>query len=297
MSGFDNLNSQITEISDPELKSLLSNLRLSQQGESDLSSDSIVVSEDLKMSHIIELTSKTQASNFICPKSPCAIYNLSLTATLLKNPERLLDSPMGCIESIAELLRPQSKIRHLTADLRSTQDKERILNDLNTFVSRNQHLQTHVLRSVIIADEFMTNALLHGPRDPGGTRIFSRQQLSSGFSFPAELPSAKFFAVDIENSLFLGCSDPFGTLTRDTLLEKLRKCFVIQQQIDWNMFSGEQSGGLGLKMAVENSAGIMIGVKELSCSLFMCCIPVGQSGVDLELLPKSVSLGFVKENC
>ena len=93
-----------------------------------------------------------------------------------------------------------------------------------------------------VADEFVTNAVYNAPVDADGRRRFADKSRTEPVSLePHEAVEIKFCCDG--RRLGISASDPFGTLTIETVLDYLAKCM---RQGDDQVDTKEGGAGLGL---------------------------------------------------
>ncbi len=132
----------------------------------------------------------------------------------------------------------------------STQDKKKLIEDFSEFL--NSDHRTKIIRelAVEIADELFSNAFFHSgaTRNQAGELTTMKRGDDMFLSVEKEI---NFFATIDQNSLTIGCEDPFGTLDRTQLLNHLLRSYSTDS-VSPELGTGGTS--IGIKMVIDNAA-------------------------------------------
>ena len=122
-------------------------------------------------------------------------------------------------------------------------------------------LRRSVLKNAVaIAEELMMNALWDAPIDSEGNEKYSSLPRNVPLHLPAEEQGTLRYALD-GNLLAISVEDPFGSLTRDTILTYLKNCFE-DKNFSFNETTGKTGAGLGLYRIVTAADLVIINVNS-----------------------------------
>lgn len=131
-------------------------------------------------------------------------------------------------------------VETVATTVRTSADKERILGWAEAYAANLEVMPRLVAQYCTVVDEFLTNAVYNAPVDPNGNHRFARASRTT------EVRLEPHEAVEIKlccdgRRLGVSAVDPFGSLSRDLILDYLAKCFRKREdQID------QKAGGAGL---------------------------------------------------
>jgi hypothetical protein len=158
---------------------------------------------------------------------------------------------------------------NLVLEFSGSLEKPSLIESLDVFLDQDQG--TFNIKELCIqsADEMITNAIFNAPVNTAGQRLNSAMARNSDVSMPGG-KKGRFFASTSGNRAIVGSEDPFGSLQRQTVLERLEQIYdhtVVSPKI------GAGGAGLGLKYMIDNSANFYLyceyGKKTVIACAFM----------------------------
>lgn len=131
-------------------------------------------------------------------------------------------------------------VNPIAVAIRETQDKQRVLTLVEEYAKNIGVNPRFVAQLRAVADEFVTNALYNAPVDRSGQHRFARTSRSEVVRLEPEEDVQLKLCCD-GRRIGISISDPFGSLTMETVLDYLAKCMRKgDDQVD------EKQGGAGL---------------------------------------------------
>lgn len=149
---------------------------------------------------------------------------------------------------------PKDPDKNLTLKIQNSAEKATLLDWLDVFLQQNP--RTSGVRELCVqsADEMITNALYNAPIRPSGVRPYESWSRAQAVELPAA-QAATLFACFSDERVIVGCTDPFGSLGRESLLGHLRHAF---RDPLLKLRTGEAGAGLGFRYLIENSANFYL---------------------------------------
>lgn len=143
---------------------------------------------------------------------------------------------------------------NLVFDFSQSSEKQTLLDALNDFLDQDQ--STYNIKELCIqsADEMITNAIFNAPINSNGQRINSGLERNTDVKMPGG-KKGRFFASASGHRAIVGCEDPFGSLQRQTVLERLEEIYNHTQV---SPKGGTGGTGLGLKYMIDNSSNFYL---------------------------------------
>lgn len=128
----------------------------------------------------------------------------------------------------------------VTLQVRSTQERDGAI-DLAEAYTERIGIQAGLARCLrTVADEVITNALYNAPVDANGTRLFAERSRGDRVELPPGETIDVHYCCD-GMRLGISATDPYGSLTRDSVLQYVTKWFEAGQKT-----VEEKPGGAGL---------------------------------------------------
>ena len=211
---------------------LLTHRELTAKG-IDLSEQNVVILSNEKMrdtsSYLVNLPN---FNNFIAKDENCAFSNREVLTTTKK----ILNNDIFGVQKYLSW-GASSMVFHIRD---SSQRQEHI--DLALEYCRNMRLREPIIKAVqSISEEFLMNAIYDAPRDQEGNELYSGSSRTERILLSPK-NSARFEIASDGERLAVSVSDPFGGLTRSTVLEYLHRCF----NSPLAKMGPEEKGGAGL---------------------------------------------------
>ncbi len=151
---------------------------------------------------------------------------------------------------------------------------------IETFVSSSQ-----VLGSVdAIADELYTNAMFGAPVNPAGRRKHLHLHRSSHVELDTGASAELLIAKD-DQALLVACEDTYGSLTTDSILERLIECH--EKGVGNVINLGEGGTGIGLFLMIEYTTSFFMIVQPGKKTIIGGLIPYRLPGKLRAAVPKN----------
>ncbi|PIS11643.1 MAG: hypothetical protein COT73_02890 [Bdellovibrio sp. CG10_big_fil_rev_8_21_14_0_10_47_8] len=192
--------------------------------------------------------------------------DLEIAATVMDNPERYFESQFCLIN--------KKTVNSHRIIFSSSDEKEKIKAEVRQFV---QELKGASLAETVtsIIEELYMNAIIDAPREAH----------KKGLIFQGG--TCEFFLADLEGSLQVSCSDPFGSLDTEKFLGRMNEVYERGAGEAINM-RNTGGAGLGCVILFENSVGMILGVRPGAQTKVTCVIPTGTSIKQRENMKKSL---------
>ncbi len=144
--------------------------------------------------------------------------------------------------------------KFVSASFQRTDLKEEMTQHLKKIGIRGTILD----RCYLVAEEMLMNAIYDAPTDSKGQSIFNHLSRQTDVVLESHLQSQLKYACD-GTMLAVSVTDPFGALTRKTLVEYLESCY---QGRAGTLHAGKGGAGRGLHQIIENSDLTIFNVKK-----------------------------------
>lgn len=144
--------------------------------------------------------------------------------------------------------------RHVKFPFRSSGEKQLLLERLDGFLDNSTAMSSIKDLCLQAADEMISNAIFHAPVKPSGVRLNDKFERNEDVWLP-EGKEATLFACFSDQRVIIGCDDPFGSLSRGTLLLQLRSVF---KDASTAVRPTGPSAGIGFKYLVDNCANFYV---------------------------------------
>ena len=152
--------------------------------------------------------------------------------------------------------------------VKTSSDRERLREDMTAYFKKRGVRTTILERVSSVTEELLMNAIYDAPTDSRGNAIYNHLSRKEEVVLEAHHQSTLRYSSD---GMFLAVSvsDPFGSLTKGTIVSYLESCFNGNDNSD---HTGKGGAGKGLHQIVQNSDltifNIKKGVKSEVVSLF-----------------------------
>lgn len=144
--------------------------------------------------------------------------------------------------------------RHLLMRFTKQREKEMLLDWLGMFLDRDARTSTIRELCLQCADEMISNALFNAPILTSGRRAYKDLPRHTDIALPNKM-AASIFACFAEGRVVIGCTDAYGSLTKDVLVNHLSDMFN-SGGTDFKFTSG--GAGLGVRYMIENAANFYV---------------------------------------
>ncbi len=147
----------------------------------------------------------------------------------------------------------------LRLEIRDSREKHAYVREVASFAERLGCGDRTVALVETIADELITNAIYHAPRDERGRPRYAslpRRQ-------PVVLEPHEAGRLDIASdgiTLAIAQSDPFGSLAQDTLVTYLNRCLVQRAPLREASFGPGAGAGIGLARVFQSLSRFIVNV-------------------------------------
>lgn len=177
--------------------------------------------------------------------------------------------------------------RHVKFPFRSSGEKQMLLERLDAFLENSMQMSAIKDLCLQAADEMVSNAIFHAPVKPSGQRVNDKFERNEDVWIP-DNKEATLFACFSDQRVIIGCDDPFGSLTRGTLLLQLRSVF---KDTATSVRPAGPSAGIGFKYLVDNCANFYVMSTKGKRTLVACAFLLKGLKANLDA-PKHFHLSF-----
>lgn len=170
----------------------------------------------------------------------------------------LIDIASQRFEKLGELL--QNPAAAQAVDVTSAKNRHGLKDDMVTHLKGLKVRTTITDRCFQVAEEMLMNAIYDAPVDQGGKSLYNHVSRKDDIILKPEQFS-RFEYCTKNNIVAISVTDPFGGLTRETLVNYLDSCYKGQAG-SLNKEHEKAGAGRGLHMIVENADLTVFQVKR-----------------------------------
>ncbi len=245
----------------------------------------IGIGEGLEPLRILSLATE-QGFSHVC-QTQGLDYDKEIRSTnnIISAPESFFAYPVATIFT-PEDLSPAAEAARVVYDtnFNSSNQKRTVLESVtNTLVSKNIP-QTMIDDVILVADELFTNAIYNAPFvdkvthvNPGISRNLLEITLEEG-------KHGRLFLAQEDKRLVVGCIDPYGSLSIERYLGKMKATYALGAAATMNFGSG--GAGLGSYIIFNTGCSLYVGVRPGHATVICCIFPLGMSNRKRATLPK-----------
>ena len=213
------------------------------------------------------------------------IYNLIMCAMICKFPDAFLKNPLPAI-----IRSNQTDTVLKNIEFTTFANKKDLMAEVSEFLSANNRIKAVEQNALLIANELMLNALYVAPVDDEGKPLFSHLPRNSEVKYPTDKKGEIFLAYN-NQTLVVGCRDPFGSVDEAKLSNRLSEVFESEEKAKISE-DGAAAPGMGLKMVIENSSGFGMLVKKGKETFVFATVPLGAGNRKIYEMSKNLYLNF-----
>ena len=148
----------------------------------------------------------------------------------------------------------------------TSEEKPFLIAELDNFFKSEKALKNIQDICLQAADEMISNAIYNAPVDAFGRHLYQNVARDVDVTLsPGK--KIKLFACFNAKKVVIGCEDPFGSLEREIILNRLAEIYA-QTQVSPLMSSA--GAGMGLKFMIENSANFYMFCERKKRSIVAC---------------------------
>ncbi|NRA66280.1 MAG: hypothetical protein HRU19_17470 [Pseudobacteriovorax sp.] len=125
----------------------------------------------------------------------------------------------------------------------------------------NMRMRRSVTEAIqVIGEEFLMNAIYDAPTDQGsGQHLFNLLDRKNQVVLPPDQAIRLSFGIDGKR-VVVGVTDPFGSITKDKVIQYLAKCFEERQKTNLGQDKETAGAGLGLYFCFKHVNSLIINV-------------------------------------
>lgn len=150
-----------------------------------------------------------------------------------------------------------TKVREFTVN--SNPARAHIIDTMDETLKDLGMRRSHISRALLICDEMLMNALYDAPTNEDGTPKYNHLSRTVDVTLSPDQQGVFQFAFD-GATLALSVQDPFGALTRETILKYVKTCYEGNYG-SINKEQGKAGGGMGLFQILAASDLLIVNVK------------------------------------
>ncbi|MBX3032393.1 MAG: hypothetical protein KF865_00585 [Bdellovibrionaceae bacterium] len=198
------------------------------------------------------------------------VQELLASALMIVRPETFSKNPLPFFFTGFQAPAEKSQgERSLILEFRESREKQEIKEHLGGFFEAIPNLRFVSDLAMQVADEMFSNVLHNAPMLPGGNRPYAGLPRSEKIVLPAG-QKARLFASYSDQRIIVGCEDPFGSLQREPVLNRLVE--IYGESHDGRPVT---SPGLGMKLMIDNAANFYLYAERGAKTLIACAFLVG----------------------
>jgi hypothetical protein len=145
-----------------------------------------------------------------------------------------------------------------------------------------------------IADELITNAIYNAPRDEGGRPRYAMLPRRQPVTLEPHEVGVLEFACD-GNFIALSQSDPFGSLTQDTIVSYLNRCLVSRSPLAPGESPTSSGAGIGLHRVFQSLSKFIVNIDPGRRTEVIALIDLRLTMKKFRAMPKSFHIFIAPE--
>jgi hypothetical protein len=245
----------------------------------------IGVGEGLEPEHILRVATERSVSH-LCQKNGHEFDKEMRTSNnLILAPDTYFAYPIASVFTPDDLSAASEKALIASEQFFDCSNQKRsVLESITTEMSKRGLAQTLIDDVVAVADEMFTNAVFNAPFvdkvthiNPNVSRNTLEIQLEDG-------KRGRLFLAHDESRLMIGCEDPYGSLSVEKYLNKVKATYA--QGAAATMNFGPGGAGLGSYIIFNAGCSLYYGVRPGHATIICCVLPLGMSNRKRAQLPK-----------
>lgn len=153
-----------------------------------------------------------------------------------------------------------------------SQMKYHCINKLKEHLAQSGLRQSAIVKAVIVTEELAMNAIWDAPIDEEGNEKYNHLPRSEALTLKDEEQAKLRYAFD-GSFLAISVEDPFGSITRDTILKYLKNG-TETHYLNLNDSLGKGGGGLGIYQVMSSADLVIVNVKKRVKTEFIALINI-----------------------
>lgn len=249
----------------------------------------IVVSDRLSHSQVIEISHAGNIRHIVQFSHLDFEEEINLSARMICQPDHFLADVIHPLFGIENIDGTQAQLWVKSYPFSSSKQKNGILNSMRTDVSgfTNSSIAQFIIS---VADEMYTNAIFWGPQKMNRQSKFAKLRRDKEVRFN-EGVQGELRLVRNTKKIYVGCTDPFGSLESERILGRLNDCYQKGVSSVINLDAvGIGGTGIGFYLMCEQGTNLVIGVKKNTVTHVFCEIPLRVSLSKFANMPKNLHI-------
>jgi hypothetical protein len=233
----------------------------------------IAVFDELAANDVVRLAVAHGAQHVV--QRTCLSFDqeIRISEIMLSEPQKFMQDPLSFI--LPDALGLQS----FQITCAANENKKNPLLQLEMFIKSVPGSKAIVAEVIAATEELFTNASKN-------TGTFYRKLLASNKT--ARAGSVSLQARANKDTLVVGCSDSFGQLNVENLMNKLLGCF--DNGLSNSIQEGDAGAGIGTYLVFNAVMNLYIAVDANKQTSVVCSYPLGMRTKNAQLLPKNLHL-------
>ncbi len=192
---------------------------------------------------------------------------LFASCLMSKRPDSFTENPIPYFfQGFAPAPEDANKETNFLRMFNSSEEKPFLISELGIFFKQERALRSIEDICLQAADEMISNALYNAPIGTKGDRLFQKVPREVDVVLPPG-KKVKIFSCYSPQKVVIGCEDPFGSLQRQTILNRLVEIYSQKQSSPLMSTAG---AGMGLKYMIENCANFYMFGENRKRSIVAC---------------------------
>ena len=252
------------------------------------SDEKIILCDRLTSVQVLSMCSDKTAEHIVQKSNMQIETELKLSSYTTNSPEMFIKYPLSVIMGVDNPT-PESETSKLglSVFLTKPEVKEIVLEKLDAFIAQHCKRQSVIADIRLAADELISNSLFNAPYvnlDNSNANI-ERDYAKISID-PLKKPHV--YAGYDQNRVIIGCTDFYGQLNINKLIERIKSCYVNNPG---EMINYEAGGaGIGSYMIFDSCMSYYVAVDPGVATTLCCAFPVNMSAKERNEVPKNVHI-------
>lgn len=250
--------------------------------------EKIILCDRLTSVQVLSMCFDKKAEHIVQKSNVQIESELKLSSYTTDSPEMFIKFPLSVIMGVEKpSAETETEKLGLSIFLTEPREKEDVLAQLDTFIAKYCKRQSVISDIRLAADELISNSLFNAPYVNADNSNSNIERDYSKISIdPAKKPHV--YAGYDQNRVVIGCTDFYGRLNINKLIERIKLCYVNNPG---DMINYEAGGaGIGSYMIFDSCMSYYVAVDPGVATTLCCAFPVNMSAKERNEVPKNVHI-------
>ena len=250
--------------------------------------EKIILCDRLTSIQVLSMCFNKTAEHIVQKSNMEIETELKLSSYTTNSPEMFIKFPLSVILGVEKpSAETEAEKLGLTFFLTEPTDKEMALEQLDIYIAKYCKRQSVIADIRLAADELISNSLFNAPYvNKDNTNSNIERDYSKISIDPLKKPH--IYAGYDQNRVIIGCTDFYGKLNINKLIERIKLCYVNNPG---EMINYEAGGaGIGSYMIFDSCMSYYVAVDPGVATTLCCAFPVNMSAKERNEVPKNVHI-------